>query len=209
VPPAPPKPSAPRRRTPGALGTLLAVGLALVAAGAVVLADTLSPLSVDVPVVAWASALAVLAVCLLAVGLAGRRAGGIAFFAIVALVGTTASSINAAGFEDRDSGQRRWAPTGDAQSYTYRLGAGDAELDLGAIRPGRPVPVEVEVDVSVGQLRVLVPDDLTVDLQLTHGVGDLRGAPEGSSTLGPAGTPDVVLDADLSVGDLVLQEVSR
>lgn len=207
--PPPPRPRVPSRRTPGALGTLLAAGLALLGAGAVVVADSLDPLDVDVRAVAWATALAVLAACLLVVGLVGRRSGGIGVLAVVALVGTTVSSVIGSGFHSDDVGQRRWVPSGQDSSYTYRLSAGEAVLDLGELRPGRRPPVDVEVDVSLGELVVQVPDDLTVAVRATRGMGNLEGVAVGRSTIGPAGATDVNLDLDVGVGSLVLQEVSR
>ena len=209
TPPPPPKPSTPRRKAPGALGTLLAAGLALVAAGAVVVADSIDPLTVDVGLVAWASALAVLAACLLVVGLAGRRSGGIAALAVVALIATTASSVTTDVRSGENVGDRRWTPSGELDSYRYELAAGEADLDLSDLRPRQGAPIDIEVDLSVGELRVQVPDDLTVAVDATSGVGSLEGVSEGESVIGPAGSPDVTLDVDVSVGSLVIQEVSR
>lgn len=209
VPPAPPVPPRPRRRTAGPLGTLLAMGLALLAAGTVVVADSMDPLSADVAVVAWAGALAVLAACLLMLGLAGRRSGGLGLIAVVALLGVTATSIATEVTDSENVGQRRWVPTGQLDSYQYRLSAGEAVLDLRQLTVTSGPPVDVEADVSLGELVVRVPDDLTVAMDVTVGVGDVTGVAEGQSVIGPDGPVDANLAIDVSVGSLVLQEVSR
>jgi len=209
VPFTPPPPKPPRRRTAGPMGTLLAVGLALLAAGAVVVVDSIDPLSVDVGVVAWATALAVLAGCLLFLGMAGRRSGGLGFFAVVALIGMTLTWIASGVPDDDNTGQRRWVPTGQLDAYEYQLSAGQAVLDLRQLTPAPGSPVDVEADVSLGELIVQVPDDLTVAVDVTNGVGDVTGVQEGENIIGPAGPVDVNLTVDVSVGSLVLQEVSR
>ena len=206
APPRPPR--RPQRRTAGAFGALLAAGLAVVGAGAVVAADNLDPIDADVQALAWATALAVLAVCLAVVGLAGRRSGAIGALAVIALLGTTVSSVVPVFFTSDQTGQRSWMPDGGSDSYSYRLAAGEGVLDLTQLPPPSG-PVDIRVDVGVGQLVVQVPDDLTVDVDVVHGIGDLAGVVEGRNSIGPAGPTDVNLSLDVSVGSIVVQQVSR
>jgi hypothetical protein len=67
-------------------------------------------------------------------------------------------------------GDRTWTPVADVRP-AYRLGAGDATLDLSRIAAD---DVTTEVSVGAGNLQVFVPADATVEVDAHTGLGDLR-----------------------------------
>ncbi|BFV58852.1 PspC domain-containing protein [Kitasatospora sp. CMC57] len=121
----------------------------------------------------------VLAAALLALGvvvlLSTRygRARGLTVPAVlltVALAGLSGSNITVEG----SFGDRLWAPVSVADVRTeYRLGAGDATLDLSGIDPAGGT-VTTAVKVGAGDLRVTVPGDVDVRLTMRTALGDVR-----------------------------------
>jgi hypothetical protein len=185
-----------------------------------VLRDEL-PAGADVSAVAWAGVLGLLALALVVVGLAGRRSGGIGALAAIAFVVALVNSQSGGGegfFED----SVEWSPTSiESDDSAYQLATGSAVLDLteldltdadptslGTAPSGARVP-EVSADVSVGELRVLVPDDLNVELDATVGIGDLTGSREGGAKVGPGGRTELLLDLNVGIGSMIIEEVSR
>jgi phage shock protein PspC (stress-responsive transcriptional regulator) len=80
-------------------------------------------------------------------------------------------------------GDRTWRPqTVTAADSPYRLGVGDATLDLTQLPPGSDV--DVETRLGVGHLVVLVPLDATVEVQAEVGAGQLEvlGEPDQDGT---------------------------
>jgi hypothetical protein len=70
-------------------------------------------------------------------------------------------------------GDRTWRPQSTtAADRPFRLGVGDATLDLTDLPAGSSV--DVETRLGVGQLVVLVPLDATVDVQADVGAGNLE-----------------------------------
>lgn len=125
-------------------------------------------------------------------------------------------------------GERTWQVTPDqvgGPPLEFRLSAGEATLDLtqltalGDSEPGRPRQlVEVEAGVGLGSLRVVIPADMTLDLDATVDVGeiDMPGSdPRSGSNLDvetsleplTTGQPAYVvrLDAVIGVGNLEVQ----
>ncbi len=84
-------------------------------------------------------------------------------------------------------GERTWVPadgTGDAR---YRLGAGEATLDLRGLQPGELDRVRAQV--GAGHLVVLVPDGLPVRLSTDVQAGEVVQDGAGRRTTPAAGTP--------------------
>jgi phage shock protein PspC (stress-responsive transcriptional regulator) len=164
VPPAPPPP--PRERS--ILGRLT-VSAVLIVVGLMVGWNGLS--DDDFKVVSiFATALAVVAIGLLVGAVAGRARGLI----VLGILLSIATSI--AGAADQrwgaGVGERTWTPqTVDAADRPYRLGIGDATLDLTDLPPGSSV--DVETRLGVGELTVLVPLDATVVVDAEVGAGNL------------------------------------
>ena len=202
-PPPPPPPAPPRERS--VLGRLT-VSAALLVTGALVAwnaatSDDLSATAV------LAAALVVVGGGLLVGALVGRARGLVAV-GVVLLVVTTVTAV-ADVHVDHSAGDRRWEPATVAEvDSPYRLGAGDATLDLRdvAVPPGGTL--RVEASVGVGQLEVIVPDDVALDVEASARVGNVD-LPEGHRTDGldvdetyaAPGAPSAgLLELDLSVG---------
>ncbi len=227
-PPAPVVPVIQRRPSAGPAGTALVSGLALLCAAALLLTDRVQPLDAHVPVLAAGSALAVVGLGIVALGLRGRRAGGLTAVAIIALVITGMTWVGA------QAGDRvgQWQPGDDSVSFdeatweldgvlpadrSYSVDMGSGTLDLSGMEP---LPVEADVktitaDVRFGEMIIQVPDDLTVELDLDAGFGGiaLRGLQERdtgtTTTVGPPGEPDLRIEGRVSFGELVIEDVSR
>ncbi|MCW2613410.1 MAG: PspC domain protein [Frankiales bacterium] len=113
---------------------------------------------------------------------------------------------------DGSAGERTWVPTASDGRTTFRLGAGEAVLDLRRLEPGSVD--EIDARVGLGSLVVLVPDDLRVRAQTDVGIGDVRNdGRTGSSdselmVLGPATGPVLELDLEVGLGEIEVRRVS-
>ena len=223
VPPrpvAPPPPPGPRRRRPSGFVGLMSLGLALALFGAGVALD--GPLGFPgIPaVLGFALALVGVSVVALTLGLRGRAGGFTSFLAILLgfLLLTTAAASRIPvtdGF-----GERTWAPVASSTPTSYDLGAGDATLDLNRlVGSDRGEPQEVSVHLGAGDLTVVVPDGLDARIDAHVGLGNIRlddgtGPPTErsgnnrslSTTVGNGASPDVVVTADVGLGQITIQE---
>ncbi|WP_172829389.1 PspC domain-containing protein [Pedococcus dokdonensis] len=231
--PRPPKPPrAPRRRSGGFVATLLVGGLALAAYGATLSLHDANNWAGSDETVALAAALGVLGLGTLVLGLLGRRAGFTGFLAVVlALVTWTASVVPDVTFGG-GIGERTWRPSATDTSERYRLSIGSAELDLASTPDNPGTAREIEARVGIGELRIYIPDNLTVEVRSSVGAGDISRM--GSPDLGPiappgvdgdgdpvqldghdgrnistvetfgTGTPDVVIDAHVGLGQILI-----
>ena len=114
-------------------------------------------------------------------------------------------------------GQREYQPTATSEIQDrYELGIGRMAIDLRGIDWDRErAPVPVEADLGVGELVVVVPEDVCVTPDLHVGAGEIE---TGSRTLDgadldeedastPVTGPSIALDAEVDVGSLrVLNE---
>ena len=230
--PRPKPPKVPRRRSGGFVATLLVGGLALAAYGATLSIHDAADWQGSAETVALAAALGVLGLGTLVLGLLGRRAGFTGFLAIVlAFVTWTASVVPDLTFGG-GIGERTWRPSSTDTSQRYRLGIGSAELDL-ANAPDNPGTArEIEARVGIGELRIYIPENLTVEVRSSVGAGDISRM--GATDLGPiappgvngdggpvqldgrdgrnistvetfgTGTPDVVIDAHVGLGEITI-----
>lgn len=117
----------------------------------------------------------------------------------------------------------------------YRLGAGEFVIDLGDLvtEPGDELATSIEL--GAGELRVIVPDDVDLEVEARLGIGELRVLDQRRSGLGlslsttdpvsgadgggasvtaqdpPAGGPTPVLTIDLNVGvgDVTVERIDR
>lgn len=169
-----------------------------------------------------ACALAVFGLGLVVSSFLGRTGAGTVFLAIVtaALLAGAAALPKDITTHWRDTS---WRPAATAQVQpAYDLGTGRGTLDLSRVRPGSGRTVATDAHVGAGQLKVIVPADVTVRMRITVGVGDIRLPGDSRKdvdvqpdrhegmTLAPAGgTKDAgALDLTLGVG-LGQVEVSR
>lgn len=227
--PVPVTPPPPRRTPAGAAVTALVAGLSLLTAAAILLVDRVDPLPVRVPLVAAVAALALIGLAVVVVGLAGRRAGGLTGLAVVTLVlvvvGWGDSRVDGVLSDWRTADESssfddaRWQPSGAiTEDRSYAVDFGSGTLDLSDVEPLRAggEPATLTASVRFGSMTVLVPDDLTVevDLSTTEGRVAAPGAGDGgnrdlSTTIGPDGPVDVRIEGTARLGELVVEEVSR
>lgn len=104
----------------------------------------------------------------------GRLGGG----TVTAVVLTAALLVGAAALPKSIGTEWRkvtWRPTATgAISGAYRLGAGEAALDLRTLRPGKDRNVRTAAELGAGQLTVTVPRNAEVVVNFKVGIGDVR-----------------------------------
>jgi phage shock protein PspC (stress-responsive transcriptional regulator) len=215
APPAPPPwtPPTPRPRSPLGRATL---SVALVVAGALVALNLAT--THDVP------AETVLAICLGVVGLGlvvggfAGRARGLIFVGAVLVVATTAAGISHVGFRG-GVGNRTWAPRSVAGVHdTYRLGVGDARLDLSHVQFAPGETVNLRFRQGIGDLLIVLPATVPVDVvtDVNAGVIQLpRGTEQDGTSLHrryvdprDSTTPVITIDAQLGVGSLEVRRAT-
>ena len=163
VPPAPPP-----RRERSVLGTIT-LSAVLLALGILVTVEMSGAAEVDL-----ATALAIGLVTVgggLLVGSVYGRARWLIPLGVVLTMATAVASIADVPFRG-GAGERYWAPTapGELRS-TYRLGAGEGELDLRSLDLDEDRTVEVTL--GMGELLVHVPDDVDLVVDAHLGFGEL------------------------------------
>ena len=160
----------------------------------------------------------VLAAALLVVGaglLIGTWIGRARWLALVGL-GLVLALIPAAATDGRlagGAGERTWVPTAGSAPAAYRLGAGEATLDLRRLDPGDLDRLDARV--GMGSLVVLVPDDLRVRATADVGLGEIitldRDLPDGQDRevlgLGPPSGPLLELDLEVGLGEIEVRRV--
>jgi hypothetical protein len=186
----------------------------------------------DLSVTLATSAL-VLGLLVLALGLAGRRAGFVGFLTGVSVLAALLAAPLPANLQwEGRGGEAVWAPRSAADLRDYRLGAGDAELDLTRIETTGLDRQDVEVGLGAGSLTLIVPEDLTVRVDSSIGAGELRlreaaGTSGGSEPrfsdgrtndrtgglgiqeqveLGQGTQPQLVVDASVGLGEIVIEQ---
>jgi hypothetical protein len=196
-------PTAPARRR-WSVGTVV-VGLLLVLLGAAWLVESLN--AVEVP---WGT---IFPIALMVVGsallLAARRERprGLIAAGLILTVLSAATSVGDIGVGG--VGERAYRPTSlPGLEDVPDLGVGELRLDLRRLPPSVATRAVEEIDVSVGigELRVLLPPDLPVQIQASAGIGEIQ-LPDGSEggfgaeAQFPDGSPaGVRLHLELSVG---------
>ncbi|MEV0525246.1 PspC domain-containing protein [Streptomyces sp. NPDC050439] len=71
--------------------------------------------------------------------------------------------------------ETEWIPTAAGQVQPqYELGTGIGTLDLTRAGPGKGKTLSTSAEVGAGQLKVIVPKDSTVKLDIEVGVGDIQ-----------------------------------
>jgi phage shock protein PspC (stress-responsive transcriptional regulator) len=207
-----PRPAHPLRRGP--ILFWFTMGLAALAAG---ILGTVDAAGADVPVAAYPATVMLTCGVMLLVGAFYGRAGGLIFIGLLAAAATAVTSA----VHEIDPGRIVATPTSAAAlEDSYEQGVGQIRIDLREIRDlenldGRTV----DLDLEVGQIEVIVPDDgLNVDVAADiEGAGEARifderrdGSLENSFESG-AGDPELTINADLVFGEIkvITEEVAR
>ncbi|MER6332563.1 PspC domain-containing protein [Streptomyces sp. NPDC001034] len=121
-----------------------------------------------------ACALAVFGLGIAVSSFLGRTGTGTAFLAIVtaALLGGTAAMPRDITTHWRETS---WIPGTAAQVRpAYEWGTGRGTLDLTRVHPAKGRTVATDAHIGAGQLKVIVPADVIVRMNIDVGVGDIR-----------------------------------
>ena len=160
----------------------------------------------------------ILAVTLVVVGgglVVGTWIGRARWLALIGILLALALAVTAATDDPSDTfrgglGDRTWTVPATATAPTYRLGIGEATLDLRQLTATGPHLV-VHAHVGAGHLIVLVPDDVPLRLHAKARVGDITefgvslddgDHAERTRTYGPAGDPRVEVEAAVTAGQV-------
>jgi phage shock protein PspC (stress-responsive transcriptional regulator) len=180
----------------------------------------------DVPVrVVIAAALGVVGIGLVVGAFLGRARGLVVLGLVLTLLASAAAFT---GVQVRGGvGDRTWRPTTVAELRpVYRLGAGEATLDLSQVDFSSADRTRVEVRQGVGDLLIVVPPDVIVlvdadvragQIRRDSGEGDgFQRAQDGTEvserfTLPPSSAPSaavLVIDAELGVGSMEVRRAT-
>jgi phage shock protein PspC (stress-responsive transcriptional regulator) len=217
----PPLPVAPKERS--ILGRVT-VSVAAIVVG--LLIGWNAATDADVPVRAViAAALGVVGIGLVVGAFIGRARGLVVLGLVLTLLASAAAFT---GVQVRGGvGDRTWRPTTVAELRpVYRLGAGEATLDLSQVDFSSAGRERVEVRQGVGDLLIVVPSDVIVlvdadvragQIRRDSGEGDgFQRAQDGTEvserfTLPPASAPSaavLVIDAELGVGSMEVRRAT-
>ncbi|MCD5349920.1 PspC domain-containing protein [Kineosporia mesophila] len=161
----------------------LTLGLALIAATGVLMAEAFGDLPGWAGLTALGVAIAVIAGGVVANGLMGRRSPGLAGLGVLlSLILAVGAAAQHAGVETSEHmaavGTATWAPdTREAADDQYNLGIGEAELNLtsaGALSGATTSdPLEVEANLGVGHLVLNLPSGVAVQVDARLGAGEV------------------------------------
>lgn len=214
APPAAPR--GPRSPVPGVTVAILLIGAGLVAFG-----ERYANWSLD-PSIYFGIAVALIGAALVvtAFGPWRRSKGGLITLGVILSFGlfVTSAVDSQGGFGEPTFGERSYRPTSVEQVRdNYRVLMGQGTLDLSAVQFSAEDPIEIQVDVTMGNFEILVPRE--VDLQVNgdasfgsvSAFGDrdsFDGYYQGSGAGPDVGDnePELILDVDVRFGNA---EVTR
>jgi len=209
-------PRKPRRRSGGPLMGLLAIGLALVTYGSLSWLGTEYSWPGDHQTIAMAGSLAAIGLLLVGLGLAGWRSGFVAFLAVVLAITAFSSTVVPSGIQlGGRVGDASWAPTSVTAGTNYHLGVGNGVLNLSQLPTEGLSGARIPAYVGLGDLKVIVPEDLTVRVVGHVGLGEIL-LPTDAASNGQGGSDitrsivlgdlptEVVVDAGVGVGQLTV-----
>ncbi|MFE3144492.1 PspC domain-containing protein [Streptomyces scopuliridis] len=134
-----------------------------------------------------AAALTVFGLGLVVSSFLGRTGLGTIFLAVV-----TAGLLGASAAVPKDIttewGRPHWTPASVASvEPRYKLGSGIGTLDLTGLSVPKGQTVRTSAEVRAGQLKVVVPEGVTVKVHATAGLGDIRlpGEPPNDVDISP------------------------
>ena len=195
---------------------LLAIGLALVTYGSLSWLGSEFQWTGDHRTIAMAGSLAAIGLLLVAVGIAGWRSGFVAFLAVVLAITAWSSTVVPPGIQlGGRIGDATWAPTSVTANANYHLGVGDGVLDLTNLPIDGLSEAKIPVYVGLGELKVVVPEGLTVKVMGHASRGEIH-LPADRGNRGQGGTDisrsmvigdgptEVVVDAGVGIGQLTV-----
>jgi len=204
------------RRSGGPLMALIAIGLALATYGSLLWAGADLNWAGSHQAIAFAGSLAAMGLLMVVLGVAGWRPGFVTFLAIVLAIAAWSSAAIPSGIHIGGRvGDATWAPTSVAGDANYHLGVGSGVLNLSGLPTEGLSEVKIPAYVGLGELKVVVPQDLTVKVVGHVGLGEIllpgdpgSGGQGGSDvsrsvTIGD-GPTEVVVDAGVGIGQLTV-----
>ncbi len=210
VAPPPPKPARPR----SVLGLLTLSAAAMVVGLLVTVNLAVEDANISSTTVLGA-ALATVALGLL-IGTRYGRSRGLIVLGVLLAIATAISSALPSVDLSEGVGDRTWRPQSAADvDRTYELAIGQATLDLRDLAvPSTGIDTPITASLGIGELMVLLPPD--VDVQLTADVGlgrlDIAGTSSGGSDREittfidvPDQTGTIALDLEAGIGHIVVR----
>lgn len=147
------------------------MGALLVVVGFVWMADRLEWIDIGAGMVLPLLVTAV-GVTLLALSFEGEHPGLVTLGVILAVITLLTAIVPTQGFGG-GIGDRSHDPASiSALESPYRLAIGSMRIDLSGLRIEGTV--EVEAHVGMGELLIIVPDDVAVEVEATSGAGEVR-----------------------------------
>ncbi|MDD7836071.1 PspC domain-containing protein [Paenarthrobacter sp. AB444] len=215
-----PKPTAPKRKGPGAAMIAVSAGAALLAGGTLKALDAghVIDLGTSANAVVWATGAAVLGLGIVVAGLRGRTSGFLGFLAIVALIIGGIFNVvprNGDRFTFHDV---NWAPTSVEQARQgIDVTGAQGTVDLSDITTTPPLITEVlvPVDATASNVTVIIPDNVPVEVRADMTFGNLneRGSDRGGRlkddrTLYNTGKPgaNLVVQIDGTFSNVTIKE---
>lgn len=205
--PAPPRP-------PSILGRVTVAAM-LIAIGALALVDNLTTL--DVAIASYAAVALVIVGGGLLVGAVVGRARGLIPLGAVALVVLLVAGAGLPRIPAGGAGDRIYVPQTVAELQpAYQLGAGELRLDLTELQLEPGDDVEIDVAVGAGEVTVLLPPDVGVDVDATMRLGAIDalgrtsegpGASTAFTAPGDEGAPTIDLDLITALGEIIVRRV--
>ena len=228
--PRPPAPTPVRERTPsiGFAGGLLVLGLAIVTGVVMSTIAQTAGWSGHHVAIGIASGLGILGLGILVAGIAGRRSGGLAFFAVTGMIAAAATTAAPVGLSQPwQAGDRSYTVTSMTPAPAYELAIGQMRIDLSRSDwKTTPGPDTVTATMGVGELDLVVPEGVPVVVNAKARAGEILATGpsvvgEGMRHLGPdqlqydgtgwqqqvtfgpsASRPEIVVDAEVGVGQI-------
>ena len=204
------------RRSGGPLMALIAIGLALATYGSLLWAGSELDWTGDHQAIAFAGSLAAMGLLMVVLGIAGWRPGFVTFLAIVLAIAAWSSAVVPSGIHlGGRFGDATWAPTSVSGDANYQLGVGNGVLNLSGLPTEGLSEAKIPAYVGMGELKVVVPQDLTVKVVGHVGLGEIllpndagssgqSGSDVSRSVVIGDGPTEVVVDAGVGIGQLTV-----
>jgi hypothetical protein len=172
--------------------------------------------------VAIAAGLAVLGLGIVIAGIAGRRSGWLAPFAIAAMAAAVFSSVMPHGLTQPFSvGERTYEPAALTGTESYQLGMGEMRLDLTGADYTTEGVENVKAVLGMGELNLVVPEGVRVTVNASGRAGEIvaHDSNEGGARTSRGGTildetftygaenapEEIVVDAEVGLGQITIQ----
>ena len=221
-----PTPPAERTRGIGFAGGLLVLGAAILAGVGVHSAATRQDWQGSHLAVGIAGGLVVLGLGILVSGLAGRRAGWLAPFALLAMTASLFTTVMPHGLtQPFSAGERHYQPTTLPSEQSYQLGLGRLDVDLTRAALGGAGVERVVATMGLGEINLVVPEGVRVTVHASGRAGEILAldSNEGGSqasrggtaladtfTYGPAdAAEELVVDAEVGLGQITIRTGAR